>query len=112
MCKVVAFRMSWVPFYSGQAVKFQFIIPILFENILVKIEEWPESPCSTSNKSTLAELDRDVCTSINYVIQHKSGENCDLYLKAIPSWILHYPTINTDENVLYRASSLSNKFYT
>ena len=51
---------------------------------MVKIEDGPESSCSTSNKSVLAELHRNVCTPINYAVQHKSGKECDLYLKAIP----------------------------
>ena len=55
---------------------------------MIKIEEGTEPACSTSNKSVLTELHRNVCTPINYAIQHKSGKECDLYLKAIPLYKL------------------------
>ena len=81
------YREELGPFYPGQTVDFYFIIsfiPTLFEHILVKIEDGPEPACSTSNKSLLTELHRNECTRVKYTIQHKSGQECDLYLKAVP----------------------------
>ena len=40
--------------------------------------------CSTSNKSLLPELCRNKCTEVKYTIKHKSDQECDLYLKAVP----------------------------
>ena len=75
------------PFYPGQLIDFYFIITMVhvaFHHIVIKIEDGPESACGSSNKSVLTELHRDVCTNIKYTILHKSSQECDLYLKAVP----------------------------
>ena len=75
------------PFYPGQLIDFYFIITLVhvaFHHILIKIEDGPELACSSSNKSVLTELHREVCTNIKYMILHKSSQECDLYLKAVP----------------------------
>ena len=77
------------PFYPGQTVTFHFIIvfaPIIFENLLIKIEDGPETACSTTNKSVLTLLPFHVCTEIKYTVQHKSGKECDLYIKGVPHY--------------------------
>ena len=77
------------PFYPGQTVTFHFIIvfaPIIFENLLIKIEDGPETACSTTNKSVLTLLPFHVCTEIKYTVQHKSGKECDLYIKGVPQY--------------------------
>ena len=81
------------PFYPGQTVTFHFIttlLPLLLENLLIRIEDGPETACSTKNRSILTLLPYHVCTKIKYTIQHKSGKECDLYIKGVPQYRLGY----------------------
>ena len=81
------------PFYPGQMIDFYFlitIVPFLFEDLLIKIEDGPESACSSRNKSVLTELHRNKCTIVKYTILHKTSQECDLYLKAVPMYKLGY----------------------
>ena len=74
------------PFYPGQTVSLHFIIvfvPHIYETLLIKIEDGPETACSTTNRSVLTFLPFHVCTEIKYTIQHKSGKECDLYIKGV-----------------------------
>ena len=58
------------------------LVPTVLENLLIKIEDGPETACSTKNKSILTLLPYKVCTEFKYTIQHKSGKECDLYIKG------------------------------
>ena len=83
------FRTEIGPFYPGQTVAFRFItilLPTILENLLIRIEDGPETACSTKNRSVLTLLPYHVCTEIKYTIQHKSGKECDLYIKAVPRY--------------------------
>ena len=74
------------PYYPGQTVTLHFItvfMPFVSENLLIKIEDGPETACSTKNKSIITLLPYQVCTEYKYTIQHKSGKECDLYIKGI-----------------------------
>ena len=68
---------------------FHFIIvfaPFVIENLLIRIEDGPETACSTTNRSVLTLLRYHVCTEIKYTIQHKSGKECDLYIKGVTQY--------------------------
>ena len=74
-------------FYPGETVHLYFIIsnvPKKFKRMLVNVEDGLEPACSSDNKAVPTELSRNVCMPIRYAIKHKSGKECDLYLKAIP----------------------------
>ena len=77
------------PFYPGQTVSLHFIIvfvPYKYEALQIKIEDGPETACSTTNRSGLTLLPFHLCTEIKHTIQHKSGKECDLYIKGIPQF--------------------------
>ena len=89
------FRNEIGSYYPGQVVTFHFItilVPLLLENLLIRIEDGPETACSTKNRSILTFLPYQVCTKIKYTIQHKSGKDCDLYIKAVPKYKQGYST--------------------
>jgi len=81
------------PFYPGQTVQFHFftrLLPIHMENLLIRIEDGPEPACTTKNRSVVTLLRYNICTKITYTIQHKSGKECDLYIKGIPKYKQSY----------------------
>ena len=91
------------PFYPGQTVEFHFItiiVPVYMERLLIRIEDGPESACSSKNRSVITLLRFNVCTKIVYTVQHKSGKECDLYIKAVPQYKQGYsasPTLAMTE---------------
>ena len=77
------------PFYPGQTIELHFItiiVPLYMETLLIRIEDGPESACSTKNRSVITLLRFNVCTKITYTVQHKSGKECDLYIKGVPKY--------------------------
>ena len=81
------------PFYPGQTVEFHFItivLPLFMERLLIRIEDGPEYACSSKNRSVITLLPFNVCTKIVYTVQHKSGKECDLYIKGVPQYKLGY----------------------
>ena len=86
------------PYYPGQTVEFHFItilVRLFMERLLIRIEDGPESACSSKNRSVITLLRFNVCTKIVYTVQHKSGKECDLYIKAVPQYKLGYSTSPT-----------------
>ena len=74
------------PYYPGQTVTLYFItvfMPVVLQKLLIKIEDGPETACSTKNKSIITLLPYQVCKEFKYTIQHKSGKECDLYIRGI-----------------------------
>ena len=91
------------PFYPGQTIELHFItiiVPLYMETQLIRIEDGPESACSTKNRSVMTLLRFNVCTKITYTVQHKSGKECDLYIKGVPLYNRGYsasPTLAMTE---------------
>ena len=86
------------PFYPGETVEFHFItvmVPIFMERLLIRIEDGPEYACSSKNRSVITLLSFNICTKIVYTVQHKSGKECDLYIKAVPQYRLGYSSSPT-----------------
>ena len=60
------------------------------DKLLIRIEDGPEYACTSKNRSVITLLPSNVCTKVVYTVQHKSGKECDLYIKAVPQYKLGY----------------------
>jgi len=80
------------PFFPGQVVQFSFVLPkFCAESVLIKKYEESEFACKSENRlqTNSFQLTSKECKNITFMLSHKNGKWCEVYLKA-SSLYYHY----------------------